>query len=77
MTSAVDLFRQAIELDPVYGPAYAGLATAHSTLFEWFGARDADLTGAEHASARALALAPDLAEAHVARGCALSLNAAL
>ena len=73
LTAAVELFRRAIELDPGYGPAYAGLATAHATLYEWFGARDADLAGAEQASQRALELAPDLAEAHVARGCALSL----
>jgi adenylate cyclase len=73
LASAADLFRRAIELDPLYGPAYAGLATAHATLYEWFGANDADLGGAERASQRALELAPDLAEAHVARGCALSL----
>jgi adenylate cyclase len=73
LDSAVDLFRRAIALDPVYGPAYAGLATAHATLYEWFGANDTDLAGAERASQRALELAPDLSEAHVARGCALSL----
>src|SRR5262249_45100347 len=73
LDSAADLFRRAIEQDPAYGPAYAGLATAHSTLYEWFGATDADLAGAERASQRALELSPDLAEAHVARGCALSL----
>ena len=73
LRAAADLFRRAIELDPGYGPAYAGLATAHSTLYEWFGANDADLAGAERASKRALELAPDLAEAHVARGCALSM----
>ena len=73
LTAAVELFRRAIELDPGYGPAYAGLATAHATLYEWFGARDEDLAGAERASQRALELGPDLAEAHVARGCALSL----
>ena len=73
VTSAADLFRRAIELEPGYGPAYAGLATAHATLYEWFGANDADLAGAERASQRALELAPDLAEAHVARGCTLSL----
>jgi TolB-like protein/Flp pilus assembly protein TadD len=73
LEAAADLFRRAIALDPVYGPAYAGLATAHATLYEWFGAKDADLAGAERASQRALELAPDLAEAHVARGCALSL----
>jgi TolB-like protein/tetratricopeptide (TPR) repeat protein len=73
LDAAVDLFRRAIERDPGYGPAYAGLATAHSTRYEWFGARDEDLTAAETASRRALELSPDLAEAHVARGCALSL----
>jgi len=73
LNAAADLFRRAIEVDPGYGPAYAGLATAHSTLYEWFGANDADLAGAERASQRALELSPDLAEAHVARGCALSL----
>ena len=73
LDAATDSFRRAIELDPGYGPAYAGLATAHATLYEWFGANDVDLAGAEQASQRALELAPDLAEAHVARGCALSL----
>jgi adenylate cyclase len=73
LTSAADLFRRAIELDPGYGPAYAGLATAHATLYEWFGANDADLDGAERASKRALEIRPDLAESHVARGCALSM----
>ena len=73
LTSAADLFRRAIDLDPGYGPAHAGLATAHATLYEWFGANDADLAGAERASKRALELGPDLAEAHVARGCALSM----
>jgi TolB-like protein len=73
LSAAAVLFRRALELDPGYGPAHAGLATAHATLYEWFGASDADLAGAERASQRALELAPDLAEAHVARGCALSL----
>ena len=73
LEAAADLFRRAIEQDPGYGPAYAGLATAHATLYEWFGAHDADLAGAARASQRALELAPDLAEAHVARGCALTL----
>ena len=73
LQAAADLFHRAIELEPGYGPAYAGLATAHSTLYEWFGATNDDLDGADRASRRALELAPDLAEAHVARGCALAL----
>lgn len=71
--SATD-FQHAIDLDSGYGPAYAGLATVHATLYEWFGALAEDLASAERASAQALALTPDLAEAHVARGCALALS---
>jgi len=73
LAAATGLFRRAIELDPAYGPAYAGLATAHATMFEWFGASPSDLAGAADASARALEFVPHLAEAHVARGCVLSL----
>ena len=68
------MFERAIELDAGYGPAFAGLATVHATLYEWFGAREDDLVRAERTSQRALELAPGLAEAHVARGCALSLS---
>jgi adenylate cyclase len=68
------MFTRAIELDARYGPAWAGLATVHATLYEWFGARDQDLEAAERASRQALELAPALAEAHAARGFALSLS---
>jgi len=68
------MFERAIELDAGYGPAWAGLAMVHATLYEWYGATEDDLVTAERASQRALALAPELAEAHVARGCALSLS---
>jgi adenylate cyclase len=70
---AQEMFGRALELDADYGPASAGLAAAHATLYEWFGARDEDLAGAEQASERALQVAPDLAETHAARGFALSL----
>lgn len=69
-----DMFGRAIELDADYGPAVAGLAMVHATLYEWFGAKDDDLAKAERASQRALELAPDFAEAHVARGFVLSLS---
>jgi TolB-like protein/Flp pilus assembly protein TadD len=68
------MFTRAIELDGSYGPAWAGLATVHATLYEWFGARTHDLEAAERASQRALDLAPALAEAHTGRGFALSLS---
>lgn len=68
------MFARAIELDAGYGPAWAGLATVHATLYEWFGARNEDLESAERASGQALELASALAEAHTARGFALSLS---
>jgi adenylate cyclase len=72
--NAVLQFERAIAIDPAYAPAHAGLAMAHAALHEWFGAEDADRAGAERASERALSLAPNLADVHVARGCALSLS---
>lgn len=69
-----EMFARAIELDAGYAPAFAGLATVHATMYEWFGADAADLMAAERASERALELAPGMAEAHVARGCALALS---
>jgi tetratricopeptide (TPR) repeat protein len=68
------MFERAIELDPSYSPAFAGLAMVHATLYEWFGAQADDLAAAERASRKALELTSDLAEAHVARGCALALS---
>ena len=68
-----EMFEHAIELDAGYGPAFAGLAMVHATLYEWYGAKEDDLVQAERASQKALQLAPGLADAHVARGCALSL----
>jgi adenylate cyclase len=68
------MFERAIELDGDYAPAWAGLATAHAVLYEWWGASDEDLQRADQASLIALKLAPDLADAHAARGFALSLH---
>ncbi len=68
------MFARAVELDSGYAPAHAGLAIVHATLYEWYGAKEDDLAKAESASQKALELAPDLADAHVARGFALSLS---
>jgi len=67
LVHAAEMFERAIELDSEYAPAYAGLATVDSTLYEWFGSRDEDRICAETASLKALRLAPGLAESHVAR----------
>jgi TolB-like protein len=68
------MFEGAIELDADYAPAWAGLATVHALLFEWWGSKEEDLHRADRASHIAMELAPDLADAHVARGFALSLR---
>jgi DNA-binding SARP family transcriptional activator len=69
-----DLFVRSIELDPGHGAAWAGLATVHAWLYEWFGAEKLRLASAEQTSRRALELEPELADAHVARGLARSLS---
>jgi tetratricopeptide (TPR) repeat protein len=68
------MFVRALELDAGYAPAWAGLATVHACLYEWFDPRGVVLHHAEQASRRALEAAPQLAEAHVARGLARSLS---
>ena len=70
---ARQMFNKAIEIDPAYALAYAGVADCCSVLYTNFDATEANLSNAETASRRALELAPQLAEAHVARGLAVSL----
>ena len=69
------MFRRAIELDPEYAQAYAGLADilAQNLLWRFATAEDV-LPEATQAAHRALELAPDLAEAHVALGHMRSLT---
>ena len=73
LATSAEMFENALNLDPAYGPAWACLAAAHATLYEWFGAKAEDLAKAERASQRALELAPGLSQAHAARGFVLSL----
>ena len=70
---ALDVFDQAAALDPAFAMAHAGVAEACAILAQ-FGlvAPDAIRAKAHAAANRALALAPDLPEAHCASG-ALSL----
>src|SRR6266480_1460954 len=70
---AQQMFERAIELDPHFAAAWAGLATAHVHLFSW-GGHDPDLQKAHNASARALELEPELADAHVAAGQSFSME---
>jgi serine/threonine protein kinase/Flp pilus assembly protein TadD len=68
------MFTRAIEIDPAYARAYAGIADCSSQLYKYWDASAANLEQAESASRKALELAPDLAEAHAARGFALTLG---
>ncbi|HUF66564.1 MAG TPA: protein kinase [Gemmatimonadaceae bacterium] len=71
---AKQMFNKAIEIDPDYALAHAGVADCCSLLYMYFDARDLNLRQADIASRKALELEPDLAEAHVARGLAVSLS---
>ena len=67
-------FQQAIEVDPSYAPAYAGLTQLYAFTVEWLGGGKDVQAAADRASRRALELAPNLAESHVARGTLLAMQ---
>jgi non-specific serine/threonine protein kinase len=71
---ARQMFTRAIEIDPGYARAYAGVADCYSYLYMYWDASEANLQAADDASRKALLLDPGLAEAHVARGLAISLS---
>jgi adenylate cyclase len=66
------MFAKAVELDPMYARAYAGIADCDSFLFLHYHV-DIAIDTILAASAQALALDSGLAEAHASRGLALSL----
>jgi tetratricopeptide (TPR) repeat protein len=74
MEFARQMFTRAIEVDPNYARAYAGIADCCSILFMYFDARESNLKQADKASQKALDLDPELAEAHSARGLSYSLS---
>jgi adenylate cyclase len=67
------MFAKAVELDPLYARAYAGIADCDSFLFLHCKA-DVSIDGILATSAKALDLEEGLAEAHASRGLALSLR---
>jgi serine/threonine protein kinase/Tfp pilus assembly protein PilF len=71
---ARQMFTRAIEIDPGYARAYAGVADCYSYLYMYWEANKANLEAAEDASRKALVLDPGLAEAHVSRGLAIYLS---
>ncbi|MBM6583748.1 adenylate/guanylate cyclase domain-containing protein [Microvirga sp. BT689] len=64
------MFCKAVELDPRYARAYAGIANCDSALHAWHAA-EVSLDDILEMSAKALALDPNLAEAHAAQGLVL------
>jgi adenylate cyclase len=72
MDEAREFYERAIALDAEYAPAWAGLAMLHCLLYEWWGAKDSDLAAADRASGIAMSLAPELADAHLARAYTLA-----
>jgi non-specific serine/threonine protein kinase len=68
------MFSQASAIDPDFASAHAGLADTYSYVFMYINSSPENLEQAELNSALALELDPALAEAHAARGLALSLG---
>jgi serine/threonine protein kinase/tetratricopeptide (TPR) repeat protein len=71
---AIEMFTRATERDADYALAYAGLADCYSYFYMYFDRSDENLRRAIESSERALALDPELAEAHAAYGFAVSLS---
>ena len=67
---ARQMFRRALEIEPEFGRAWAGVAYTCGFEYLYFNASDVNLQEARSTSAKALELAPDLAESHVAAGIA-------
>src|SRR4029079_19691775 len=71
---ARQMFNRAIEIDPDYARAYAGVADSCSVLYMYFDAREFNIRQADIATQKALEREPELAEAHLARGIAVALS---
>jgi adenylate cyclase len=71
---ALRMYQQAVEIDPRYAKAFAGIADCYSWIYMYYDATDENLRRADEASRRALELDPGSAEAHASRGFALSLG---
>ena len=68
------MFDRAIEIDPKFARAHAGIADCCSFLYMYWDASKANLEAADASSQRALELDPASAEAHTSRGVALTLR---
>jgi serine/threonine protein kinase/Flp pilus assembly protein TadD len=71
---ALENFNRAIDIDPGFAAAHAGIADLSSYRRMYYGGEESDVERADQASLKALELAPKLADAHASRGLALSLQ---
>lgn len=72
LKSALDLFRQTVEIEPDFAPAWAGLAYTYSLLERYAGEPSADSRAkAIHAATKAIEIEPGLADAHTAHASVL------
>lgn len=72
ISSAIKMFEKAIEIDENYTLAYAGIADCYSEIYMYYDKSEEHLQHTLQYSKIALLLDPELAEAHSARGHALS-----
>ena len=68
------MFDRAIEIDPNFARAYAGIADCCSFVYMYWDGSNANLEGADTSSRKALELDPESAEAHTSRAVALTLR---
>lgn len=71
---AIQMFREAIALDPNYARAYAGLADCWSYIYLYSDRSEAVREQAGQASRKAQAMDPNSAQAQASRGLSLSLS---
>jgi len=74
LESARDNFEQALKFDPNYAPALAGLSHVESLYYRDLDSKPTHLQKAEEFARRALAIDPELGEAHVALGQTYALR---
>jgi adenylate cyclase len=70
---AIELFNQALALDPAHAPSWAALAVSHVLLYQYARATDERREAALAAARRAVELDPGLAESWTARGVATTV----
>lgn len=71
---ARQMMKQAIEIEPNYGRAWAAVAYTHGFEYLYFNASNVNRAEIRRTSARALKLAPELAQSHITSGIAHCMN---